>query len=113
MRKLFQGQNLFITLGVLFLLVVSALFIRVPMPSISLPAEQISDWNIAGFPITNTLIATLLADVTVLVLAWVSPRRMKDVPPGFQNLVEWFFEAFDGLLVVIAVKFNELGIAPA
>lgn len=41
MRKLFQGTNLIILIGVLVALIASALFIKVPLPTILLPAEKI------------------------------------------------------------------------
>ena len=105
MRKLFQGKNLIYTIGALVLIVVAAVFIKVPMPTISLPAEQIPGLYIFGFPITNTFIATILADITVLVIGFLAVRKMKDVPTGFlQNIMEWVVEIFDGMLTDIGGK---------
>lgn len=103
MRKLFQGTNLLYTLGILALLVVAA-FIKVPIPTIQLPAEKI--FHIGGFPITNTFLATIVADITVLIIAFFATHKMSDVPSGMQNLAEWFFEAFEGMLTDIAGKEN-------
>ncbi|NUQ36837.1 MAG: F0F1 ATP synthase subunit A [Caldilineales bacterium] len=104
MRKLFQGTNLIILIGVLAALLASALLIKVPLPTILLPAEKIPGLSIAGFPITNTLITTLMADLTVLILGFLAVRKIKEVPQGLQNLVEWVFEAFNGMLTDIAGK---------
>ncbi|MDW8268686.1 MAG: F0F1 ATP synthase subunit A, partial [Anaerolineae bacterium] len=87
----------------LALLVVSV-FVRVPLPTILLPAEKIPGLTLFGFPITNTLIATLLADATILVVTYFAVRKVKEVPEGVQNLVEWIVEAFDGMLTDIAGK---------
>ncbi len=101
MRKLFQGKNLVYLLVCLALLLISALFIRVPLPAISLPAEQIPGLKIGNFPITNTMIATLLADITVLVLAFLAVRKVREVPQGMQNVMEWIVEMFDNMLTDI------------
>ncbi len=104
MRKLFQGTNLIYTIGVLAAVVISALFIKVPLPTILLPAEKIPGLSIGGFHITNTLITTLMADITVLVLGWLAVRKLSDVPGGMQNLAEWVFEIFDNMLTDIGGK---------
>ncbi len=98
MRKLFQGRNLIYLLVVLALFVISVLFLRVPLPTIMLPAERVSGG------ITNTLIATVLADITVLLIGFLAVRKVREVPQGMQNLIEWVFEIFDGMLTDIAGK---------
>ncbi|MCP4166719.1 MAG: F0F1 ATP synthase subunit A [Chloroflexi bacterium] len=104
MQRLFKGKNLFILIGIILAIVISALFIKVPMPTIQLPAEKIPGLTIFGFPITNTFIATILADITVLLLGFFAVRKMKDVPSGLQNLAEWVWETFEGLVTDIAGK---------
>ena len=104
MRKLFQGQNLVTIIAVLALIIISVLFVKVPLPTISLPAEKIPGWYIFGMPVTNTLLATLLADLTVLFLAFLAVRKVEEVPSGMQNMMEWLFEAFEGMLTDIAGK---------
>ena len=102
MAKLFKGKNLVVTIGALVLIVVSIVFIKVPMPTISLPAEHIPGLYIFGFPITNTFIATILADITVLLIGFFAVRKMTDVPDRFlQNVMEWVVEIFDGMLTEI------------
>lgn len=104
MRKLFQGQNLVVLLVCFALLMISVLFIRVPLPAISLPAEKIPGLKIGNFPITNTIVATLIADVTVLLLTFFAVRKMREVPQGLQNVMEWILETFDGMLTDIGGK---------
>lgn len=96
-------DNILLIVIALALLVVSV-FVRVPLPTILLPAEKIPGLTLFGFPITNTLIATLLADATILILTYFAVRKVKEVPEGVQNLVEWIVEAFDGMLTDIAGK---------
>jgi F-type H+-transporting ATPase subunit a len=59
-------------------------------PSTSLPSGSLS----IGFDvsITNTLLTMWIVEVVLLVLAIGATRRMRDVPSGFHNFVEWAFE---------------------
>jgi len=60
-------------------------------PVVVLPAEP-TGLVIAGFPITNTILATLIADVVLVLMAfgaWRFHKAGKLVPTGFYN----FFEA--------------------
>jgi len=105
MSKLLQPKNLAIIIGVLALLVISVLFVRVPLPTILLPAEAIPGLAIGSFKITNTFIATILADIIVLVLGFLAVRKMQDVPESkLQNIFEWVVEIFDGMLTDIGGK---------
>ncbi|RME83892.1 MAG: F0F1 ATP synthase subunit A [Caldilineae bacterium] len=106
MQRLLQGRNPFILGGILVAIILSVLFVKPAMPTIQLPAEKIPGLSIFGFPVTNTLLATLLADVTLVVLGLLAVRKMRDVPEGLQNLFEWVWEAFDGMITDIAGKDN-------
>lgn len=71
-------------------------------PTIILPAEEVGI-NIAGFPITNTIIATLLTDFLVILLglgALRFARSGKLVPDGFYNafetIVEFLWNSVEG-----------------
>jgi F-type H+-transporting ATPase subunit a len=59
-------------------------------PSTSLPAGSLS----VGFDIsiTNTLFTMWIVEIVLLVLAIAATRRMRDVPSGLHNFVEWTFE---------------------
>ena len=105
MRKLLQPKPLAITIGILAILFISVKFVRVPLPTILLPAEAIPGLAIGSFKITNTLIATILADIFVLVFSFLAVRNMKEVPESkIQNLFEWIVEIFDGMLTDIGGK---------
>jgi F-type H+-transporting ATPase subunit a len=69
--------------------------IRPISPPVILPGEAIG-LSIAGFPITNTLLATLVADVVLILIALLSVqafvRRGSLVPQGFYNFFEWLVE---------------------
>jgi F-type H+-transporting ATPase subunit a len=105
MSKLLRPKPLAIIIGILALLVISILFVRVPLPTILLPAEAIPGLAIGSFKITNTFIATILADIIVLVLGFMAVRKMQDVPESkLQNIFEWTVEIFDGMLTDIGGK---------
>ncbi|MBI5958027.1 MAG: F0F1 ATP synthase subunit A [Chloroflexi bacterium] len=74
--------------------------IAVALPVIMVPGEKV--WEdfvgIKGLTITNTLIATLLTDVVVLLFAFGATRQMKTIPGRLQGL----FEVITGLLYGLA-----------
>ena len=104
MKKLATPRNLLILVILLAVIIGGTILFPVALPTILLPAEGI--FHIGSFYVTNTLIATVLADVTILLLAFFVVRRLKEAPSGFQNLVEWFIEAFKGLSEDVAGKAN-------
>ena len=65
-------------------------FLRPVAPVVALPSEPIGI-NIFGFEITNTILATLVADLILLlaaVNAWRFARSGKLIPSGFHNFFE-------------------------
>ena len=102
MRKLLAPRNLALIIGVLVLMIGSAIFLKVPLPAIVLPAEAI--FKLGPFTVTNTIIATILTDIILVVLAILATRKMKDIPGGLQNLMKWFIEIFHNLNEDIAGK---------
>ncbi len=63
-------------------------------PVVVLPGEPVG-LNIAGFEVTNTVLATLLADIVLLLMglgAWRFARSGKLVPEGFYNAFEAIVE---------------------
>ena len=69
--------------------------IRPISPPVVLPGEPIGI-SIAGFPITNTLLATLITDAVLILIALLSVQRFARsgslVPRGFYNFFEWLVE---------------------
>jgi F-type H+-transporting ATPase subunit a len=67
----------------------SRLFLSIPLPGIQLPAEPI---HLGPITLPNTLIATFLADITLLILVFAATRNMQLVPSGLQNVMELAIE---------------------
>lgn len=97
MSKYLTGKNIAIVVALLVFMLGSRILFPVALPTIQLPAEKIP-----GLPITNTLVATILTDITVLALGLLATRNMELVPRGMQNLFEWVIEAFYGLAKDVA-----------
>jgi len=51
-----------------------------------------------GFPITNSMVVTWVVALGLVVFAQIATRKMKPVPDGAQNLLEWVVGGLDGLL---------------
>jgi F-type H+-transporting ATPase subunit a len=66
-------------------------FMAVPKPHVTLPSEGV--FEVAGFTITNTLIAAWLSIIVLAVLFYVCTRKMKLIPGRLQNLAEMAVEA--------------------
>jgi len=45
-----------------------------------------------GFPITNSMVVTWVVAAALIVFAQVATRRMRQVPAGAQNFLEWLVE---------------------
>lgn len=80
-----------LVLATLVLVVVSSLFFPTHRPHVALPAEAV--FHIGGFPIYNTLLASWLAMLVLILVFWLGTRRMKLVPRGWQNAIEGVYEA--------------------
>jgi F-type H+-transporting ATPase subunit a len=80
----------------------SAMYLKPALPNIQLPPEEIPGLKILGFPITNTFLAILVADATILILVFLATRNMSLVPKGVQNMMEWVIEAMYNLTTDIA-----------
>ncbi len=55
-------------------------------------------FEIAGFPVTNTLLWTVILSLVLIVLNFFITRKMKLVPRGLQNLAEVIFEGAWGFV---------------
>jgi len=78
-------------LGASFLGIEPPSFLNVSKPHVELPSEGL--FEVAGFPITNTFIASWLSIIVLVVLFYVCTRKMKLVPGRLQNLAEMAVEA--------------------
>jgi len=66
-------------------------WLSVPRPDPKLPAEVV--FHLFGFPITNSIIATWLTMIILVGVSFAVSRRMKLIPRGLQNIVEFAIEA--------------------
>lgn len=83
-------------IGVLIVMIGSAILMPVPLAHIQLPPEPIA--VIAGaMPFTNTMLSTLLADIIIIVLALLMRRKMSEVPHGIQNVFEAVYEFWENM----------------
>ena len=78
-------------LGAGFLGIETPSFMSVSEPHVKLPSEGLFD--VAGFSITNTLIASWLTIIVLVSVFYVCTRKMKLVPGRLQNLAEMAVEA--------------------
>ena len=93
-----------IGMAVLALVIIGAIFFPVHRPHVVLPAEVI--FHIAGFPITNTMIAAWIAILVLAILFFLGTRKMRLVPTGLQNVVELVIEMLYNFVVGIAGEKN-------
>jgi len=78
------------------IVILSLLMPPVVLPAIEIPAEVVL--HVFGIPITNTLLATWLAMLLLIVAAYFATRKMSLVPAGMQNLMEVVIEALYGIV---------------
>jgi F-type H+-transporting ATPase subunit a len=90
-----------IALGMFVLFVVGFIFLRGPIPHISIAAEPLT--NVGGVKITNTMLTSWVIVILIaLVVLFVTSRKWTLVPGGVQNFVEAVVEAFYNLVTGIA-----------
>lgn len=63
---------------------------------ISLAAEPL--FHIGTFIVTNTLIMSLVLSCIIIIAAIITKSRLKLIPKGFQNIIEYVLEAFLNLV---------------
>lgn len=87
---LFGAGLIFGPLGASFFGIETPDFMAVPKPHVVLPSEVL--FEIGGFPVTNTLIASWLTIIVLVSVFYVCTRRMKLIPGKLQNLAEMAVE---------------------
>lgn len=81
--------------------------VKVLQPHVQLPAEPLAQIT-EKFALTNTLVATILADILLLLIAFGVSRAVKSgslVPKGFSGAVEAFLEVLYNLTESTAGKY--------
>lgn len=74
------------------------------LPSVLQPISVTPEpvFTVLGFQVTNSLLATLFADIVLITLFFVGTRNLKMVPEGLQNLLEALFELLNNLIEQVA-----------
>lgn len=99
MGSILNGKVLGAIVVIFAAMIGSAMLAPVPLPGIQLPAEPIS---FGSFTLPNTFLATLLSDLTLLVITFAVGRNLSLIPSGMQNVIESVIEAFYDLTENIA-----------
>jgi F-type H+-transporting ATPase subunit a len=90
-----------IVLGMIVLFAVGFIFLRGPIPHISIAAEPLT--KVGGVKITNTMLTSWVIVILIaLCVLFVTSRKWTLVPGGVQNFVEAVVEAFYNLVTGIA-----------
>ena len=73
-------------------------------PEVHLPADIVFTVPVFGFdlPVTNTILATWLSMLVIIVVALIATRRMALAPGGLQNSFEWGLEKLLGFVEGVA-----------
>ncbi len=58
-----------------------------------LPAMAVEIARPFGFPITNSMVVSWIAALGLIVFAQAATRKMRQIPTGAQNFLEWLVEA--------------------
>jgi F-type H+-transporting ATPase subunit a len=66
-----------------------------------LSQKAIDVTRVFGFPITNSMVVTWIVGLSLIVFAQAATRRMRQVPGGAQNFLEWLVESLYGFLAGI------------
>lgn len=74
------------------------------MAEIHIPLAAEKVFEVAGFPITNSILTTWLVTLILLTIAYFATRKIQKVPTGLQNLAEAAIEAFRDLVASIALE---------
>jgi F-type H+-transporting ATPase subunit a len=60
-------------------------------PGLSQKALEIA--RVSGFPITNSMVGTWIVALGLIIFVQITTRKMKQVPDGAQNFLEWLVES--------------------
>ena len=117
MLVIFRNPKLFLTIIISFIiLIISVLggalgnqfgggFLGAPLAHIQIPAETVATLKITDgykYGITNTVIATWLSIIVLVILSLIVKKNVSDVPGRLQSIAEIIFEFFLNLAEGIA-----------
>jgi F-type H+-transporting ATPase subunit a len=64
----------------------------------SMPQAAVEIARPFGFPITNSMVVSWIVALCLIIFAQIATRKMKQVPEGAQNFMEWLVESLYGFL---------------
>jgi F-type H+-transporting ATPase subunit a len=67
-------------------------------PESGLPQQAVDIARPLGLPISNSMVVTWIVAAGLIIFARAATRRMKQVPDGAQNFLEWMVEGLYGFL---------------
>lgn len=108
-KKWRYGINRWIILLLVILNVFFVYYVYYPvLPHIQLPAENVSESPLFGnFFLTNTMVATLIADVLLIIMAFAVSRAVRSgelIPKGIPGAIEAILEVINNLTESTAGK---------
>jgi F-type H+-transporting ATPase subunit a len=107
-RKWRYGINRWIILVLVILNIIAVQFYAPVLPHIQLPAENVTRTPLFGnFYLTNTLVATILADVILILIAFAVSRAVRSgelIPKGIPGAIEAILEVINNLTESTAGK---------
>ena len=111
-KKWRYGINRWIILGLIILNIYFVYFVYYPvLPHIQLPAENVSATPLFGdFYLTNTMVATLIADVLLILMAFAVSRAVRSgelIPKGIPGAIEAILEVINNLTESTAGKWTK------
>jgi len=111
-KKWRYGINRWIILGLIILNIYFVFFVYYPvLPHIQLPAENVSATPLFGnFYLTNTMVATLIADVLLVLMAFAVSRAVRSgelIPKGIPGAIEAILEVINNLTESTAGKWTK------
>src|SRR6516225_4965376 len=74
------------------LIVTSAAAVAAEGQQHGLPQQAVEIARPFGFPVTNSMVVTWIVALGLIAFAQLATRRMKEVPDGLQNFLEWLIE---------------------
>ena len=108
-KKWRYGINRWIILGLVILNIFFVYYVYYPvLPHIQLPAENVTEAPLFGdFYLTNTMVATVLADVLLILMAFSVSRAVRSgelIPRGIPGAIEAILEVINNLTESTAGK---------
>ena len=97
------SRKVLVPAAVVLAALVILFFVPIPgvvLPQISISAEHVFD--LFGLPITNSLLASWLAMVLLILGSWAATRKMEIVPGRLQGLLEMIIEGLYNLVEGVA-----------